>query len=390
MNSGREADDDTPVGAGEAPRGASITPAKRLSADSMPTDFAISVAAKRGIDRILATESAPPAHPMRGFEPTYVDIVDYIVRITHRIWEEKDVGYIYDTYGSGARITYGGGLVHGRDHILAETVSQLSAFPDLRLHADEVIWAGDDEQGFRTSHRLVGIGHNSGWSEFGPPTGRKVVYWAIANCVVVENEIIEEWVLRDNMAILRQLGFDPAAVARSTSLEGSRFGLAASSGEAERRRGQARPIDLPRPSKPTDLTGLETWLFHHMVNRRNLSVVDDVYAEQVRLHLPGGQQLYGRGDVKIQGLAMLAMFPDLMAQVDDVFWMGNPRDGQLVSTRWSMVGTHRGHGPYGAPTGRRVDVFGITQHLIRDGLIVEEWRLFNEFDVLRQIFSSAA
>ena len=31
---------------------------------------------------------------MRGFEDDYPDIVDYIIRITHRIWEEKEVGYI--------------------------------------------------------------------------------------------------------------------------------------------------------------------------------------------------------------------------------------------------------------------------------------------------------
>jgi len=35
---------------------------------------------------------------MRGFEATYGDIVDYSVRITHRIWEEGDMGYIYETY----------------------------------------------------------------------------------------------------------------------------------------------------------------------------------------------------------------------------------------------------------------------------------------------------
>ena len=57
-------------------------------------------------------------------------------------------------------------------------------------------------------------------------------------------------------------------------------------------------------------------------------------------------------------------------------------DGQLVSTRWSLVGTHRGYGPYGAPTGRRADAWGITQHLIRDGQIAEEWTVSNEFDVL--------
>ena len=33
--------------------------------------------------------------PMQGFDPDYVDIVDYIVRCTHKIWEEGAVGLIY-------------------------------------------------------------------------------------------------------------------------------------------------------------------------------------------------------------------------------------------------------------------------------------------------------
>ena len=54
--------------------------------------------------------------------------------------------------------------------------------------------------------------------------------------------------------------------------------------------------------------------------------------------------------------------------------------------RWSIVGRHDGWGIYGAPTGRPVHMWGITQHNIRDGRIVQEWMLFNEFAVMQQIF----
>jgi len=44
-------------------------------------------------------------HPARervqslaGFDDVYTDIVDYIVRCTHRIWDERDVGLIYTHY----------------------------------------------------------------------------------------------------------------------------------------------------------------------------------------------------------------------------------------------------------------------------------------------------
>ncbi|MBO1911323.1 hypothetical protein J4G37_41850, partial [Microvirga sp. 3-52] len=38
---------------------------------------------------------------MKGFNPEYNNIVDYIVKITRQIWKEKDIGLIYDTYSTG-------------------------------------------------------------------------------------------------------------------------------------------------------------------------------------------------------------------------------------------------------------------------------------------------
>jgi len=181
---------------------------------TMPADLAISVAAKPGTDVILSADQGERKHPMRGYDDTYVDIVDFIVRVTHRIWEEKDIGHIYDTYRHNCRVTDDYGLQYGRDKIVADTVHTINAFPDVRLYADEVIWAGDEDRGFETSHRTVILGHNTGYSKYGPPTRRKVVVWAIANCSSRENEFYEEWVLYNNSSLLNQLGFDLRRLAR--------------------------------------------------------------------------------------------------------------------------------------------------------------------------------
>jgi len=355
---------------------------------AMPADFAITVAAKRGTDTLLSADQGERRQRLRGFEETYVDIVDYIVRVTHRIWEEKDVGYIYDTYRHNARVTDDSGLQYGRDKIVADTVHTINAFPDVRLYADEVIWAGDDERGFDTSHRTVILGHNTGWSRYGPPTGRKVVVWAIANCSARAGEIYEEWVLYNNSSLLSQLGFDLHALARDL---GNRQGADALGdvrfGEAERVLGQGKPPHLPAPSgdgfDPDDFVRR---LWHYTWNWRNLSTIDRAYAANVRWSGATNRELHGRGDVKSFVLSLLATFPDLAVGVDDVYWMGNDRDGYLVSARWSALGTHRGHGPYGPPTGRRVALWGISQYRIAAGRIEQEWTLFNELDVLQQIY----
>jgi hypothetical protein len=175
-----------------------------------PTDFRISLRAKFGTDQQLVELGTQRAHPMRGFEETYVDIVDFIVRATHRIWEEKDVGYIYDHYRHNITVVddYGRGV--GRDRVVAGTLQLINAFPDIRLLADEIIWAGNDEVGFYTSHRTVLTGTNTGHSQFGPPTGRRVQFWLVANCIFVANENYEEWVIYNTSSLIQQLGFTTA------------------------------------------------------------------------------------------------------------------------------------------------------------------------------------
>ena len=126
-------------------------------------------------------------------------------------------------------------------------------------------------------------------------------------------------------------------------------------------------------------------LLHNVYNRRDLSAIDRVYAPNVRWHGTSNREGYGRADVRAMARSLMSAFPDLGLHVDEVYWMGNPRVGISASVRWTAVGTHRGHALYGPPTGRRVHLWGISQLYFSGGRIVEEWSLFNEFDVLAQL-----
>ena len=86
-------------------------PSKR----TMPTDFTIALRANAGTDTLRSERSrGERRQSMRGFEDTYIDIVDYIVRITDRIWEYQDVGYIYDTYAPACMVFDDRGIDHRR------------------------------------------------------------------------------------------------------------------------------------------------------------------------------------------------------------------------------------------------------------------------------------
>lgn len=353
---------------------------------TMPKDFSISLRSGYGVDYPVDNRGVR-RQPMRGFDDTYTNIVDYIVRITHRIWEDQDVGYIYDTYAPGARVYDDSGLMKiGVERVVAETIQSINAFPDVRHVADEVIWAGDEDQGFFTSHRALNVGHHNGPWRWGPPTGRKVNIWVIANCVSRENAIFEEWVLYNTAARLSQLGIDLVAAAREYGNEAppapvSEFHFT----EVERLQGGRAPELAPPPSNGFDVEHTVRALYHNVFNRRDLSAIDKAYTSNVRWHGPTNREGYGRADVRAMARNLLATFPDLGLHVDEVYWMGNDADGYAVSVRWTAVGTHRGWGLYGRPTGRRVLLWGLSQLYVENGLIVEDWSLFNEFDVLSQI-----
>lgn len=362
---------------------------KSLSVEHMPRTYAVSMDALRrgGANGFLQTA---PEHAvkqsMRGFEPTYVNIVDYVVRITHQIWEEKDVGYIYDTYSHDCAVWDDFGLSYGRDKVVADTLAMNNAFPDIRIVADEVIWAGDEVGGFHTSHRTQIFGTNTGWSRYGEPTGRRVQFWCLANCVARDNEIFYEHVVYDNASIVAQLGFDVTETARraAEALPAATKDFLGS--EPKRATGQGKPHKAPIPATVGDdpeefvRASLQT-----MWNRRNLAALDRVYHPSVLMQATGGRVFRGTGQIRSFMLSLLAMFPDLLFSVDDLYWMGNGREGFLVAFRWSMLGTHRGHGRYGEPTGREVGLWGITHWVIEGGAVSQEWTMFNEFGLMMQI-----
>jgi predicted ester cyclase len=351
-----------------------------------PDDFSISMR-QWNLSHALEAETVSRRQPMRGYEDTYSDIVDYIVRITDRIWEDQDVGYIYDTYRAGCHIYDDSGPRYGVEGVVEDTIQSINAFPDTRHYADDVIWAGNEDESFATSHRAINVGYHRGPWRWGPPTGRKINLWVIANCVSEQNEIYEEWVLYNTAARLAQCGIDVVTAAREF---GNNGGLAAMGqrehGDVERLVGGRTPAPYGAFTSSTfDVEHAVRGLFHDTYNRRDLSAIDRIYAENVRWHGPTNREGYGRTAVRAMARSLLATFPDLGLQVDEIYWMGNEVEGFHVAVRWTAAGTHRGYGLYGKPTQRRVHFWGLSQLYFENGRIVADWTLFNEFALLAQL-----
>lgn len=326
---------------------------------------------------------------LRGFDADYVDIVDYIIRCTHKIWDERAVGLIYTHYSHHSKMHTPAGLVYGREDVVASTIQFLAAFPDRQGIAEDVIWTGDDEKGFFTSHLVFGQGTNTGYTVWGPPTGRKVFYRTIAECAILENRIYEEWLIRDTMALVLQLGFDPHEIARRMAARSvaknqvGEFWLA----DIERSIGQSTPPLYP--AKTTEAFEIEDFmrrLWHDVWNWRLFNRINEHYSDTVECHTAGGREIYGRDHYIAFILSFLAQFTDMKMTINHLYWLGNETEGYRVAMNWTLIGTHNGYGAYGEATGKKVYVMLLSQHHVKDGKIVEEVLLFDEIALLKQLY----
>lgn len=331
-----------------------------------------------------------PAQSLQGFDPTYRNIIDYIVRITYRIWEtnDREVEYIGECYSLDSQVFDDYGLQLGNQKIIVDTHHTTSAFPDIILDAEEVIWAGNDQIGFHTSHLTRISGTNTGSSRYGNATGKTVNFLVLANCVALQNDIFLEHVLYNTSAMLQQLGIDPWEES-ARLVKNPPAGWPRSQENWDQLRSATSPAIPISQAEP--ITGFDPDTFtreiHDNVWNGNQSAIINSYKENLLFEGATERIFSGRTAYRHYVNELRSVFPDLQLQVDEVYWMGNELDGWLISTRWSAEGTHLGKGIYRSPSGKTCQMWGITQWQVLNGIVQKEWQLFNELDLMMQILA---
>lgn len=335
----------------------------------------------------LVPSARPRAQSLRGFDPIYTDIVDYIVRCTHRIWDERDIGLIYSHYTHNADVYYNLKSVHDRETIVRDTIQRLVLFPERRGMATQVIWRGDDTDGFYTSHLVTGTGRHTQDGPYGRPTGRTFTTRTIADCMILENRIYREWIMTDGMGLIRQLGLDPHPIAEAAARDIHATGQPLlDPGETRRMIGQYPPeatadTSIANTDNEARLLG---WL-HEMFNHRMFGMIDRIYAPTIRYHGSPKRELTGRAGVLHALMQLIGTIPDCAFIPQHICSVPSEEGGEKIAVRWTMDGHHLGYGLMGAPTGHRILLLGASHFHIINGRIVEQWDVYDEMAMLTQI-----
>ena len=316
---------------------------------------------------------------MRGFDPEFRNLPDYILKITARIWEGRQVGAIRRFYAENGPVRSPTGIVTGAEKVVAATLATMAEFPDRRLLGEDVVWTGDEQSGFLSSHRILSVATHLGDGAYGAATGRKVRYRVLADCVARENKITEEWLIRDQGAIARCLGKTPQAMARAQIEAGSGgFFLPENDAPCE----WTPVVEKTGPAADYARTWTRIW------TEKDLSAVAEGYHHAAILEGPGGKTHDGCAGAERFHLGWMAPFPAATFRVEHLFALTEPNRDARVAMRWSIRGTHSGPGEFGAPSGAEVYVMGVSHARMVDGKIAAEWALADEVAVWKQILAA--
>ena len=346
------------------------------------------------MDRMLNHYDSAPASsggghpPMKGFDPEFIDIVDYITRITYRIWEGKQVGLCYDYYSADCPVYTLAGVTIGAEEVTQNTLSTLATFPDRTLHAENIIWGGNDIDGFHSSHLIKTSMTNLGSSDMGPATKRSATFFVIAHCIIKDNKIIEEWLVRDNYALAEQLNYDPHEVARNKAK------IAPQQRLTDWRQSEINRVLQTVTHERNSFSGIGdespeafiSALLQNIWNARLLGDVNQGYSESAVIHTSANTNLVGHQQISMFYSQILGTATQLKYSSDYCCSIPNPSGGADVAVRWTIAGNHEGSGLYGDPTGIPLLILGESHYRITDGLISEEWTIFDELSVLVEIY----
>jgi len=317
---------------------------------------------------------------MQGFDPKFKDFPDYLLGITKEIWEDRGIDTLHHYYSDDIVVRSPGSVVLGNQNVIGATMATLAEFPDRQLLGEDVIWSGTPEEGMLSSHRIISTATHAYDGMYGAATGKKLQYRILADCHAINNQINDEWLIRDQGAIVRQMGWDPKQYA---------VDLIEREGGAE---ACVKPLspknDMEGPYKGCGNDNPWGQKYADMITGMmgaDMAVVTRDYDRAVQAEHPGGVTGHGWSAIDQFWMNLRAAFPSAEFKVDHVIGREDPTMPPRAAVRWSLWGKHDGWGAFGKPTGADVYVLGISHAEFGPWGLRREYTLFDETSVWKQI-----
>ncbi|MEM7268632.1 MAG: ester cyclase [Pseudomonadota bacterium] len=312
---------------------------------------------------------------MKGFSNRWKDFPDYIIGITKEIWEDRGIATLHEYYTEDIVVRSPAAVVVGNEAVIGATMATLAEFPDRTLLGEDVIWSGTPEDGMLSSHRILSQATHLGDGAYGEASGKKLTYRIIADCHAVGNQINDEWLIRDETAIMRQIGVEPKAYAASQIEAGDTSAFTPA-------------IDQPGPYQGRGNDNEWGAKYADILTRimgADMAAVPAEYDRACHLEYPGGETLHGTGAADQFWMSLRSAFPSAEFRIEHQIGREDPAMPPRAAIRWSLHGKHDGWGAFGAPTGALVYVMGVCHAEFGSWGLRREYVLFDETQIWKQI-----
>jgi len=317
---------------------------------------------------------------MKGFSQKWKDLPDYILGITRDIWEDRGVATLDHYYAENIPVRSPMGIQRGNRAVIASTMATINEFPDRELFGEDVIWSGNADAGFLSSHRLITTATHTRDGQFGPATGERFTVRVIADCAARNDTIYDEWLVRDYGGIVRQLGMDPQDYAADL--------IAREGGPAA----AAMPF-LPENDVAGGYTGTgndNAWGARYAatltrIMDKDFAHIRAEYDRAVIGEYAGGLSTLGTDETLEFWIGLRSSFPDATFTIHHRIGMDADMMPPRAALRWSLDGLHDGWGSFGAPTGKRVHVMGLSHAEYGPWGLRREYALYDEIAIWKQI-----
>jgi hypothetical protein len=231
-----------------------------------------------------------------------------------------------------------------------------------------------------SSHRISCTATHTGSGAFGAASGRKLAFRAIADCHARNNVIDDEWLARDQGAICKQLGIEPATYARTLiEREGGVEAATRPFTPDQDRAGpyQGRGNDSRWGAKYAEIL--------QALMSADLSVVAREYDRACRLEYPDGLDERSHGPAETFWMGLRASFPSASFTINHQIGNEDPMLGPRAAIRWSLQGLHDGWGAFGRPSGAEVYVMGFSHASFGPWGLRTETVVFDSTQIWKQI-----
>ena len=338
-------------------------------------------------------------HPTReeqlaGIDPAtyapYDDPRDYITSWTDRIWITRGLGHLRDHYAPDVKVHTAYGETYGFDDVMRNSIQRMSAFPNRGGGHDDVVWEQRGSDGFISSHRVLNNATHSGFWTYGPPTGRQWINRGTAHCLVKGGKVVEEWVMRDEFAVLQDMGLDPFEIAGQLTRRSPVLRDALHTEGAGAFQGRfPDPVRVgmsgERPRRFDAECEQIAEMFDRVWNGRYMDEVPRFFADTIAIQTVRLRRAMGIAPYQTELIDLLAAFPDAVVEVRDFAAHHSPDIGLRVAAIWLLRGTYSGVPTFGPVNGAPVLILGSSHFEFRRGKIIREWRMYDEIAVIAQI-----